>query len=183
MVLVTTLKMEIHIRNEEPRDIKAIQEILCAAFPTDAESKLVDALRANGKAIISLVAVNEEDEALGYILFSEVSIILPGGASPPNEAKGIGLAPVAVRPDIQSRRIGSKLIHQGLRLCSQRSYDYCVVLGSPEFYGRFGFEKASTFGMQNEYGVDEEFMLIDFGYKDVPGGLLKYATEFSLFTI
>lgn len=174
--------MEFHIRNEEPRDANTIREILRAAFPTDAESRLVDALRANGKAIISLVAVNEDD-VLGHILFSEVSIHSPGGSSPPKEAKGIGLAPVAVRPDMQSRRIGSKLIYHGLRLCSQLSYDYCVVLGSPEYYGRFGFEKASTFGMQNEYGVDDEFMLIDFGYRDVPRGLLKYAPEFSLFSI
>lgn len=183
MVLVTALNMEIHIRNEESRDVNAVREILRATFPTDAESRLVDALRANGKAIISLVAVNEKDEVLGHILFSEVSIASPGGASPPNEAKGIGLAPVAVRPDMQSRRIGSKLIYQGLRLCSQLRYDYCVVLGSPEYYGRFGFEKASTFGMQNEYGVDEEFMLIDFGYEDVPRGLLKYAPEFALFSV
>ncbi len=174
--------MEIQIRTEEPRDIEAVREILRATFPTHAESKLVDALRGNGKAIVSLVAVHEDD-VLGYILFSEVSIASPAGASPPNEAKGIGLAPVAVRPDMQSRRIGSKLIHHGLRLCSQLNYDYCVVLGSPEYYGRFGFEKASTFGVQNEYGVDEEFMLIDFGYKDVPVGLLKYAPEFLEFSV
>ena len=168
--------MKIHIRNEEPRDIDAVRGILRATFPSDAESRLVDALRTNGKAIISLVAVSE-DEVVGHILFSEVT------TAPPSEAKGIGLAPVAVRPDMQSQGIGSKLIHQGLRLASQLNYDYCVVLGSPEYYGRFGFEKASTFGLQNEYGVDEEFMLIDFGYKQVPAGLVKYAPEFSQFSV
>ncbi len=180
MVPVTTLIMKIHIRNEEPRDIDAVREILRATFPTDAESRLVDALRTNGRVIISLVAVNvavNENEVVGHILFSEVT------TAPPSEAKGIGLAPVAVRPDVQSLGIGSKLIHQGLRLCSQLNYDYCVVLGSPEYYGRFGFEKASTFGLQNEYEVDEEFMLIDFGYKQVPAGLVKYAPEFSQFSV
>jgi putative acetyltransferase len=167
--------MEIQIRNEETRDVDAVREILRATFPTDAESRLVDALRANGKAIISLVAVSG-DEVVGHILFSEVT------TAPPNEAKGIGLAPVAVRPDMQSRRIGSRLIHHGLRLCNQLEYDYCVVLGSPEYYGRFGFEKASNFGMQNEYGVDDEFMLIDFGRRAVPTGVLKYAPEFALFS-
>ena len=168
--------MEIQIRNEEPWDVDAVREILRATFPTDAESRLVDALRTNGKALISLVAVSD-DEVVGHILFSEVT------TTPPNEARGIGLAPVAVRPDMQSREVGSKLIRHGLRLGSQLDYDYCVVLGSPEYYGRFGFEKASNFGMQNEYGVDDEFMLIDFGRKDLPTGLLKYAPEFSLFSV
>ena len=74
---------------------------------------------------------------LGHILFSPVS------TSPPGEAKGIGLAPVAVRPDVQSHGIGSQLIREGLRLCQELGYDYCVVLGDPKYYHRFGFEKAS----------------------------------------
>ena len=69
--------MLIEIRNQEERDIVAVQEIVRAAFPTDAESGLVDALRANGKAIISLVAVSDSN-LLGQILFSPVSTSPPG---------------------------------------------------------------------------------------------------------
>jgi len=50
--------MEIIIRNEKAKDIEQVREVVGAAFPTDVESKLVDALRANNKAMISLVAVN-----------------------------------------------------------------------------------------------------------------------------
>ena len=82
--------MDIKIRDEEANDVEQVQGIVRAAFPGDAESKLVDALRENGKAIISLVAVNG-DEVLGHILFSPVT------TAPSSEAKGIGLAPVAVR--------------------------------------------------------------------------------------
>ncbi|HUE99858.1 MAG TPA: N-acetyltransferase [Anaerolineales bacterium] len=95
--------MEVKIRNEEIEDIEQVRKIVCAAFPTDAESKLVDALRGNGKAIISLIAVNNV-QMLGHILFSPVS------TAPPNQAKGLGLAPVAVRPDVQAQGIGSQLI-------------------------------------------------------------------------
>jgi putative acetyltransferase len=167
--------MEIKIRNEEERDIEQVRKILRAAFPTDAESKLVDALRANGKAVISLVAVNDE-QVLGHIMFSPVSTV------PSSEAAGIGLAPVAVRPHIQAQGIDSQLIHEGLRLCKERDYDYCVVLGDPKYYQRFGFEKASQFGVQNEYGVDNEFMLIRFSDYDV-AGLVKYAPEFGMFSV
>lgn len=168
--------MEIKIRNEEPNDIEQVREVLCAAFPTDMESKLVGLLRANAKAIISLVAVRGE-AVLGHILFSPVS------TTPPSEAKGIGLAPVAVHPDAQSLGIGSQLIREGLRLCKELGYDYCVVLGDPQYYHRFGFEKASRFGLQNEYGVDDEFMVFCLSQHEMAQGLAKYAPEFAMFSV
>ncbi len=174
--------MEIEIRNEETKDLEQVCEVLCAAFPTNAESKLVDELRANGKAIISLVAVHGE-RVLGHILFSPVTITPLNGAAPSSSTKGIGLAPVAVHPDVQSQGIGSRLIREGLRRCKELGYDYCVVLGSPKYYPRFGFEKASQFGLQNEYGVDEEFMLIRFSGRNAIQGVVKYAPEFAMFSV
>jgi putative acetyltransferase len=167
--------MDITIRREEAKDIDQVREIVRAAFPSDAESKLVDALRANGKAILSLVAVNS-DEVLGHILFSPVS------TTPPGDARGIGLAPVAVHPGAQSQGIGSRLIRKGLQDCKELGFDYCVVLGDPDYYQRFGFERASPFGIRNEYGVDREFMVIHFSDRSV-AGLVQYASEFSMFSV
>ncbi|HEX5941124.1 MAG TPA: N-acetyltransferase [Anaerolineales bacterium] len=167
--------MGINIRNEETKDLERVREIVTAAFPTDAESRLVDALRANGKAIISLVAV-DGDDVLGHILFSPVT------TTPSSKGKGLGLAPVAVRPNVQAQGIGSKLIRQGLRLCKELGYDYCVVLGNPHYYQRFGFEWAGPFGIRNEYGVDHEFMVIQFSDGGV-SGLVQYASEFSVFSV
>jgi putative acetyltransferase len=116
--------MEIILRHEETQDHHHVREILLEAFPTDAESKLVDALRENGKAIISLVAVNGET-VVGHILFSPVS------TTPPHKARGIGLAPLAVRTMYQSQGIGSQLCRDGLRLCRELQYDFVVVLGGP----------------------------------------------------
>lgn len=167
--------MELKIRNEEAKDIEQVREILRAAFHTAAESKLVDALRANGKVIISLVAVQDE-KVLGHILFSPVS------TTPPSEAKGIGLAPVAVHPNLQAQGIGSQLIQEGLRRCKELRYDYCVVLGKPRYYQHFGFEKASALGLHNEYGVEDEFMVIRFSGRELDG-LVKYAPEFAMFSV
>lgn len=167
--------MEIKIRTEE-RDIGQVGGILRAAFPTNAESRLVDALRENGKAIISLVAAQDQD-ILGHILFSSVS------TTPPRDAKGIGLAPVAVHPSVQSQGLGSALIREGLERCKAPGYDFCVVLGDPKYYARFGFEKASSFGLQNEYGVDEEFIVMRFSDRDLANGVIRYASEFAMFSV
>lgn len=167
--------MDVKIRNEEADDFVQVREIVRAAFPTDAESRLVDALRANNKATISLVAVHG-NEVVGHILFSPVS------TSPPSAAKGLGLAPVAVRPNMQSQGIGSQLIREGLRRCKELGYDYCVVLGGPKYYQRFGFEKASRFDIRNEYGVDDEFMVIRISDRQV-AGVARYAPEFGRFSV
>jgi putative acetyltransferase len=110
-------------------------------------------------------------EVLGHILFSPVA------TTPPSEGRGIGLAPVAVRPDVRSQGIGSRLIREGLRICERLGYDYCVVLGSPEYYRRLSFERASPLGLLNEYGVDEEFLVIRFS-NNHPSGLVKCVPEF-----
>jgi putative acetyltransferase len=167
--------MEYIIREELPTDVEQVRFLLQAAFSTEAESKLVDALRANGKAIISLVAVCAED-VMGHILFSPVT------TSPPGRAKGIGLAPVAVLPRFQSQGIGSSLILAGLHVCRELGYDFCVVLGSPEYYHRFGFETASEHQLENEYGAGEEFMVIHFT-DQAAAGLVQYASEFAMFSL
>jgi predicted N-acetyltransferase YhbS len=56
-------------RNEELKEVGSIRAILRAVFPTDAESKLVDVLRTNAKAMLSIAAVNG-DEVPGHIMFS-----------------------------------------------------------------------------------------------------------------
>jgi putative acetyltransferase len=167
--------MNIIIRPELPEDYAAVEAIHVSAFRTDAESRVVSAIRENGNATISLVAV-VDDNVVGHILFSPVH------THPPTPEKGLGLAPVAVLPDYHKQGIGSQLIRAGLEQCRKLGYDYAVVLGGPNYYMRFGFEKASTFGLQNEYGVDDEFMALKLKAMPV-GGLVKYTPEFSLFSV
>ena len=45
-------------RPELASDVKAVRDILEAAFPTAAEARLVDALRASGQLVVSLVAAD-----------------------------------------------------------------------------------------------------------------------------
>jgi putative acetyltransferase len=165
------------IRAEQAGDAAAIYSLHCAAFPTDAEARLVDRLRDNGNARISLVA---EDEGLlvGHILFSPVSIV-----GHPGDGSGLGLAPVAVLPDHQHLGIGSSLIRAGLAACRHAGYRFIVLLGHPAYYPRFGFQKASLVGLRNEYGADEAFMILQLlpGSLPVGGGLVKYGTEFAEF--
>jgi len=86
-----------------------------------------------------------------------------------------------VPPEFQRQGIGSKLIREGLERCRQAGYDAVVVLGDPAYYSRFGFVRAADFGLQNEYGVHDEFMVLPLrrGALDGVSGMVKYLPEFS----
>jgi putative acetyltransferase len=165
----------IQIRDERPSDTAAIRRVIREAFDTDLEARLVDLLRDRNKHLISLVAVNGDDIS-GHILFSAVTI-----ADAPSNPRAIGLAPVAVLPQSQRRGIGSALIREGLDRCRHSHYGLAFVLGDPAYYGRFGFRAASLFGLENEYGVNEEFMVLELerGTLTSAKGMVRYAPEFN----
>jgi len=162
-----------HIRHEQPADAKAIFAVHQAAFATDDEARLVDALRAAGHATISLVA-ELDGQVVGHVLFSPVSV-----AGAVEMTKGVGLAPVAVLPSHQRRGIGSALIRAGLAACREEGFGYVVLLGHPEYYPRFGFRRASDVGLDNEYGADDAFMVLELMPGGLPpAGLVQYGPEF-----
>lgn len=163
-------------RLEAPGDIAAIQAVNQAAFPTDAEARLVDALRASGRLLISLVAV-DAGQIVGHIAFSPVRL-----SADPGAGEGLGLAPLAVVPAHQRRGIGSRLVREGLAACAGAGFAFVVVLGDPGYYSRFGFARARDHSLDNEYGVDEEFMVLALQPSGIPStpGVVRYAPEFAL---
>src|SRR5947207_11611793 len=76
----------IEIREERPGDVAAIHDLKQRAFGQDQESNIVDALRSNGAALLSLVATLN-DRVVGHILYSPLSV---GG-----EATGAALGSMA----------------------------------------------------------------------------------------
>ncbi|MCW9024083.1 MAG: N-acetyltransferase [Gammaproteobacteria bacterium] len=151
-----------HIRPEQSTDIEQIRKVNTAAFPTDAEANLVDSLRSAGIKLISLVA-EENNQIIGHILFSPVTI------EPESKIKLIGLAPMAVLPDRQRQGIGTQLVNEGLKVCTQAGYEAVVVLGHPDYYPRFGFEPSTNFGIQSEYNVPAGVFMV----KELQPGVLS----------
>jgi putative acetyltransferase len=160
--------MRFSIRPETESDRDAVFAVHAAAFPSDAEARLVDELRKNGRAMLSLVA-EQDGRIAGHVVFSPVT---PG--------RGLGLAPLAVLPAFQRQGIGGALIRAGIAAASA---DYLVVLGDPAYYRRFGFRRALDIGLENEYGVRDEFMVLELRPGGLAGvrGLVKYAAEFAVF--
>ncbi|MGE5358580.1 MAG: GNAT family N-acetyltransferase [Bacteroidales bacterium] len=166
----------IRVRAERDADREPIRRLNVAAFPTPAESLLVDRLREGGKLALSLVA-EQDGEILGHIAFSAVA--LSSGGAP---LRGFGIGPMAVRPARQKHGIGTLLVHEGLARCRAAGLDYVVVLGHPRYYPRFGFEPASRFALRCAWPVpDGVFMAMELrhGALDGRSGLVEYEAEFN----
>jgi|SRR5262249_25378961 len=164
------------ILEETEDDYAAVRRINELAFGQPIEANLVDALRANARPYISLVAVLNE-EIVGHIFFSPVSI-----ESEQEIFTAIGLAPMAVLPEHQSQGIGTRLVYEGLKECARIGHDVVVVLGHPKYYPRFGFVPAVSKGLRSEYDVpDDTFMVAELSPNALRGrrGLVKYHPEFS----
>jgi putative acetyltransferase len=164
------------IREELPGDIAAIHRINTAAFDTETEANLVDALREQKAVVVSLVA-EEQGELVGHILFSPVTL------SPDSSIKVAGLAPMAVLPARQNRGIGSALVREGIARCRQLGHEAIVVLGHPHYYPRFGFVPSVKYGIRSEYDVPEEvFMVLELkpeALKDVTG-VVRFHPAFAM---
>jgi putative acetyltransferase len=162
------------IRPERPGDVDAIRAVHEASFPTAAEGRLVEMLRAAGRLMISLVAEIDET-VVGHVAFSPVTT--QAGAI------GAGLAPVAVLASHRRRGIAASLIAAGLAECGLLGFGWVVVLGDPHYYVRFGFRPAAEFGLTDEYGGGVAFQALELiaGPMPVGGGLVRYGPEFADF--
>ena len=161
------------VRPERRGDIDAIRAVHDAAFGGQNEGRLVDALRAAGKLVVSLVA-ERDGEVVGHIGFSPVTSAAA--------ARGFGLAPLAVRPDAQRLGVGGMLVVEGLAAAARSGCEFVVVLGDPRYYGRFGFRPAAPRGLADEFGGGDAFQVIELRTGAIPQGvgLVRYAPEFSL---
>jgi putative acetyltransferase len=167
--------MDVLIRSERPTDQDAIQKITLAAFAgkpysSQTEHLIVNALRDAGALSLSLVAQASE-EVVGHIGFSLVTI-------DGKEIDWYGIGPVSVSPEYQLQGIGSKLIKEGLLRIRTLGAKGCVLEGSPQYYGRFGFKTYTGLSYAGAPAA-EYFMALPFT-EDIPQGAVEFHHAFYL---
>lgn len=166
----------VSIRAETPDDAAAIDEIVSAAFiaefGTTDEAELIRTMRERGELVADLTLVAELDgRIVGHIAFSEVTLDgLP--------SRGLGLGPVAVAPDVQTRGVGSLLISTALERAERSGWQFVVLLGHPTYYPRFGFAPAAAAGLTGEYGDHDAWMARSLGGAALPSGHVRYCSAF-----
>ncbi len=167
----------ITIREERSSDLKTINEINDLAFGQPQEALVINKIRASGAEILSLVA-EIDDRVVGHIFFSPAEIEY-------NDEKivGMGLAPMAVLPEFQKKGIGKALINESLNILNKKQTAFIIVLGHPAYYPKFGFERASKYGIKCQWQdvPDEAFMIMILNHDKMANvtGTAKYREEWN----
>jgi putative acetyltransferase len=140
------------VRLEAPADRVAAVAIERAAFGGPVEAEIVEAVRDEPDAFALVAEVG--GEVLGHVQLSRAWI---------GDAPVLALGPIAVRPDRQGEGIGSALVRAALDEAAGRGATAVILLGSPAYYGRLGFEPAARLGLRNPYAgtTDEGFTIAE----------------------
>ncbi len=171
--------VDIIVRQEAAADVRAIDVVNLSAFEGESEAILVTALRQSEHFIPELSLVAEIDNRIvGHILLSRAYLGRSGG-----EFDVLVSAPMAVVPSQSHRGIGSALVRAATTKAASLGRKAIIVVGHPEFYVRFGFEKASKWDVRCLLPVPEESVQAIELEKGVlsGGGTLRYPavlTEF-----
>jgi len=175
--------MKIEIRQEKPSDYDVVFKTIEKAFKSEkysdgTEQFLVERLRKSVAFIPELSIVAEaNNKIVGHILLTKLKI-----RNTKNVFDSLALAPVSVLPLHQGNGIGTKLILQAHSKAAEIGYQSIMVLGHEDYYPKFGYQQADTFGIEFPFDAPQKncmaIELVKNGLHNV-SGLVEYPKEFN----
>lgn len=141
------------LRPERPEDYFAVEQLTFEAFldmPHSGgnEALLAHKMRAVSGFVPELDFVAEiEGKVVGNILYTKSKVVGPDG-----EWETLTFGPLSVSPTCQRQGIGEALIRHTLDIARQLGYRAVLIFGHEEYYPRFGFVNAETYGITTADG-------------------------------
>ena len=168
------------VRKQQAGDYEAIRHIYAAAFsqpekpePVPLEVGIFETLWAAGDAIpdLSFTAL-KEDGPVGHVTASRATVAT---------SSVVAVGPIGVLPEDQGVGIGSALMNALLTAADAADVPMVVLLGAPQYYGRFGFRPAQELGVISpEPRWGEAFQARPLtAYTPAVAGRFQYAPAFS----
>ncbi len=146
------------VRQETDEDFRQVNEVVRSAF--------LDVAETDGGRII------------GHILLSKAEVV-----SEERSCIVLALAPLSVLPEFQGKGIGSMLVREAHRRAAELGYGAAVLLGHWDYYPRFGYRRASLYGIKFPFDApDECCMAVELtdGGLDGIHGTVRYPEAFHI---
>ncbi len=167
------------IRQETQKDYKEVYKLIKEAFASaehsdGKEQDLVEVLRDSEAFVPELSLVAQLDgKIVGHIMLTKAKVA---------SNTVLVLAPLSVLPSAQKQKIGTALITKAHEIAIKLGYDYSFVLGSENYYPRFGYLPAEKFGIKVPEGIPSQNFMIKKLHQAANSinGAIVYAKEFGL---
>jgi putative acetyltransferase len=173
------------VREQQADDYESIRHVYAEAFrqprfrrpqnpgSIPSEVTLFEALWEAGDVIpeLSFTALNEVG-AVGHVTASRATVATDSV---------VAVGPIGVLPEYQGLGIGSALMDALLTAADAADVPMIVLLGSPQYYSRFGFRPAQELGVISpEPRWGEAFQARPLtAYTPAVAGRFQYASAFS----
>jgi len=155
---------EYTIRQELPADFFAVENLTREAFwnvyrPGCLEHYVLHCYRKHPDFIPELSLVLEgpaSGEILAHVMFAWSEILVDSPSGVPQESAGgeprhlrmMTFGPISVRPDMQRKGLGKMLLDYALERAREMGAGCIAMCGNIQFYGKCGFEVATTKGIR-----------------------------------
>ena len=164
------------VRRERPADAGASRAVQAEAFrgpdvAEPAEARLLDELRACDGWIDRFSFVAELDGVVvGHVVCTRAHV---------GVAAVLGLGPIGVRPDLQRGGVGLALVHAVIGAADACDEPLVGLLGSPAYYGRFGFRPSTEVGIEppGPWGAHFQVRALT-AWTAAIAGVFRYAAPF-----
>jgi putative acetyltransferase len=128
-----------HPRAQRPGELPAVRDVITRAFGEAVVAELAEALQ--GRAATESFVAEVDGRIAGHVQLSR------GWVDAPERLVEVRvLSPLSVVPEAQRQGVGGKLVRHALAEAERRGAPAVFLEGSPDYYGRFGFERASALG-------------------------------------
>lgn len=179
--------MEIKIRPETSKDQRAVEILTREAFwgcmdhPTcDGEHLLVHKLRTLPCFVPELDLVAEaEGKIVGHIIYSLAKIVTPENT----EIEVLNFGPLSVLPVYKKMGVGSALMRYSITEAARLGYRAILFYGHPDYYPRFGFRRASRYGITSEDGRTRDALMAMELYDGALDGITGRFLEDSVYAV
>jgi len=141
--------------------------VTLAAFPTVEEAEMIALMRTDPDVWVeglSQVATNSEGEVIAHCLLTRCTI---------GDTPALIMGPVSVLPHLQNQGAGTAVVTVCLEKAKELQESFVVLVGHPNYYPRFGFIQADTYGITITIDCPREaIMALSLNSDPLPSGVI-----------
>lgn len=167
------------IREEKQNDYKETEHMTMRSFwnkywPACSEHFLIRIIRESQDYIPEISRVAEMDGKIVGAVYYTKAWIVDGDTR--HEVATFG--PLAVEPTMEGNNIGGLLMEETIKLAKEAGIAGIVVIGEPNYYPRFGFERGAKYEITDAEGNSFDaimFLPLTEEAKEIKGKIIESA--------